>query len=150
MVSLFERDRESLPVLLQIFSVSQHLSDLLITDSESYDLLRLTEGQPVSRDTLVEEFCSEISALSDNAAVMRELRRFKRRETLRICYGDVIRGQSLLTVTKQISNLADAIVEAAVLAARRKVAEKRGAPAARRENAPGSSSWAWANSAASS
>ena len=48
--SLFERDREALPMLLQIFATSQHLSDLLITDRESYDLLRLTEGQPVSRE----------------------------------------------------------------------------------------------------
>ncbi len=37
-------------MLLQIFSTSQYLSDLLITDHESYDLLRMTEGQPVGRE----------------------------------------------------------------------------------------------------
>ena len=47
--TLFERDREALPTLLQIFATSQHLSDLLVTDRESFDLLRLTEGQPVAR-----------------------------------------------------------------------------------------------------
>ena len=56
LASLFERDRESLPILLQIFATSQHLSDVLITDSESYDLLRITEGQPVKRDDVVREF----------------------------------------------------------------------------------------------
>ena len=92
--SLFERDREALPILLQIFATSQHLSDLLITDTESYDLLRMTEGQPVARETLVDELCAEVAALADDEpAVMTALRRFKRRETLRIAYGDIIRGQ---------------------------------------------------------
>ena len=49
LATLFERDREALPILLQIFSTSQYLSDLLITDSEAYDLVRITEGQPVPR-----------------------------------------------------------------------------------------------------
>ena len=129
MGSLFERDRDALPVLLQIFATSQHLSDLLVNDSESYDLLRMTEGQPVPREALVAEFAGEIAALGDDdQAVMAALRRFKRRETLRICYGDIIRGQSIDTITRQISHLADAIVEAAVLAARTRLAGKRMAP----------------------
>jgi glutamate-ammonia-ligase adenylyltransferase len=126
--SLFERDRDALPILLQIFSTSQYLSDLLITDSESYDLLRLTEGQPVARQVLVDEMTSEVAALADTKAVMTALRRFKRRETLRISYGDIVRQQRLDTVTSQISHLADAIVEAAVFAARRKLEEKKGTP----------------------
>jgi len=126
--SLFERDREALPFLLQIFSTSQHFSDLLITDPESYDLLRVTEGQPVGREVLVDELASEVDALSDTAGVMAALRRFKRRETLRISYGDIIRGQRLEIVTSQISYLADAIVEGAVRFARRQLQEKRGVP----------------------
>jgi glutamate-ammonia-ligase adenylyltransferase len=129
MGSLFERDLDALPVLLQLFATSQHLSDLLVNDSESYDLLRMTEGQPVAREALVAEFAAEVTALAgDEAAVMTALRRFKRRETLRICYGDIIRGQSIDTITRQISYLADAIVEAAVLAARIRLAGKRNVP----------------------
>jgi glutamate-ammonia-ligase adenylyltransferase len=60
--------------------------------------------------------------------VLRALRRFKRRETLRIAYGDIIREQSLKVVTKQISFLADAIVEAALRAAGRKLFNQRGTP----------------------
>jgi glutamate-ammonia-ligase adenylyltransferase len=126
--SLFERDPEALPTLLQIFSTSQYLSDLIITDSESYDLLRITEGQAVGRNTLVEELDAEVSAHTDVATIMTALRRFKRRETLRISYGDIIRGQRLETVTRQISYLADAILEAAVAAARRNLEAKRGVP----------------------
>ncbi len=130
--SLFERDREALPILLQIFATSQHLSDLLIVDSESYDLLRITGGEPVARDSLVDELCSEIAALSDDeAAASAALRRFKRRETLRVAYGDIIRGQSLDVVARQISHVADAIVEAALLAARARVEARRGGAPAR-------------------
>jgi glutamate-ammonia-ligase adenylyltransferase len=126
--SLFERDPEALPTLLQIFSTSQYLSDLIITDSESYDLLRMTEGQAVGRTMLVEELDAEIATLTEESAIMRALRRFKRRETLRISYGDIIRGQRLETVTRQISYLADAILEAAVATARRNLEAKRGVP----------------------
>jgi glutamate-ammonia-ligase adenylyltransferase len=128
LASLFERDQEALPILLQIFSTSQYLSDLLITDSESYDLVRMTEGQPVSREMLVNELSSEVAALAEEQAVLAALRRFKRRETLRISYGDIIRGQRLDTVARQISHVADAILEAAVRAARRNLEQKRGVP----------------------
>ncbi|MGD9720821.1 MAG: bifunctional [glutamate--ammonia ligase]-adenylyl-L-tyrosine phosphorylase/[glutamate--ammonia-ligase] adenylyltransferase [Pirellulales bacterium] len=128
LASLFERDRESLPILLQIFATSQHLSDVLITDSESYDLLRITEGQPVSRDSLVAEFRADVLRLADDdAMVLAAIRRFKRRETLRVAYGDIIRGQPLDTVTRQISYVADAIVEAALAAATKRMANRAGA-----------------------
>ena len=126
--TLFQRDHGALPTLLQIFSTSQHLSDLLVADPESFDLLRLTEGQPFSRQALVEDIASEVSALDHEPSVLRALRRFKRREMLRIAYGDIVRGQSLRTVTTQISYLADAILEAALTAARRKQQSQRGVP----------------------
>ena len=126
--SLLERDDEALPILLQIFSTSQYLSDLLITDSESYDLLRMTEGQPVGRRVLVDELASEVETLADEPAIMAALRRLKRRETLRISYGDMIRGQRLEIVTRQISYLADAILEGAVRAARKSLEARRGVP----------------------
>ena len=46
--TLFQRDPQALPIALQIFSTSQHLSDVLVTDHESFDLLRMSEGQPVA------------------------------------------------------------------------------------------------------
>lgn len=133
--ALFERDRAALPILLQILSTSQHLADLLVSDPQAYDLLRQSEGQPVTRDTLLNELASEVAALNDESAVLAELRRFKRRETLRIAYGDIVRGQRLSLVTEQISFLADAIIESAVRFARRKLSEKRG-PVLRADGEP--------------
>ena len=126
--ALFERDPESLKILLRIFSNSQHLSDLLIRDPESYDLLRITEGQPVARDTLCEEIWSEASALDDDRTCGAALRRFKQRETLRIAYGDLIRDQRLETVTRQISFLAEAVADAALRFSLRKSTASRGEP----------------------
>lgn len=126
--TLCQRDPETIPTLLQIFAVSQYFSDLLITDSEALDLLRLTEGQPVSREMLVEDIVAEVGALDHEQAVLRALRRFKQRETLRIAYGDIIREQSLSTVTRQISYLADALLEGALQAAWRRLRQQRGNP----------------------
>jgi glutamate-ammonia-ligase adenylyltransferase len=112
--ALFERDPDALPNLLQIFSTSQYLSDLLVVDHEAYDLLRMTEGQPVSRQALVEELVGEVRNLSNHSDVAAALRRFKRRELTRIAYGDIVRAQPVATVSRQLSYLADAIIEAAL------------------------------------
>ncbi len=141
LATLFERDREALPILLQIFSTSQFFSDLLITDTEAYDLLRMTEGEPVARETIVKELAGEVVVLTDERLVMTTLRRFKRRELLRICYGDVIRSQRVETVTRQISYVADAVVESAVRAARKNLEEKRGVPRGATVRSRGSLSW---------
>lgn len=126
--ALFERDREALPNLLQIFSTSQYLSDLLVADKEAYDLLRMTEGQPVARPALVEEIVGEVRALGNYTEVLASLRRFKRRETMRIAYGDIVRNQPVATVARQISYLADAIVEAALDYSQRHLEEQYGRP----------------------
>ncbi len=126
--TLFQRDEAALPILLQIFSTSQYLSNVLITDSGSYDLLRMTEGAAVDRDTLVAEIRSEIMSLDDVDVGLATLRRYLRREMLRISYGDLIRQQRLSVVTSQISYLADALVDAAVRFARRRLEAKRGQP----------------------
>jgi glutamate-ammonia-ligase adenylyltransferase len=126
--TLFQRDREALPTLVQMLSSSQHLSNLLVHDPESFDLLRLTEGAPVARQALVEDIQSEVAALEHEAAVLRALRRFKHREMLRIAYGDIVREQNVQTVTSQISYLADAVLEAALSAAWKKIEKQRGTP----------------------
>jgi len=126
LASLFDRDPDALPTLLQIFSTSHYLGDLLVGDPDAFDLVRLTEGQPVARDLLVDEIQTDVAAARDDEGVMVRLRRHKRRETLRIAYGDIVRRQSIDVVTRQISWLADAICEAALLHARRAMESGRG------------------------
>lgn len=126
--TLFERDREALPTLLQLCSTSAYLGEMLIRDPEAFDLVRMTEGQPVAREMLVNEVCREVTALADDAAVLTTLRRYKQRETLRIAYGDIIRRQPIDLVTRQISYLADAICEASYRVTLQQQIAERGAP----------------------
>lgn len=126
--SLFERDPEALPTLLRIFSTSQFLADWLIRDSEAFDLLRLTEGQPVTREALLGDIGTNVASTDDERVVTKILSGYRHREMLRIAYGDIVRGQNLETVTTQISYLADAIIEAAVQSAWRLQVARRGVP----------------------
>ncbi len=126
--SLFERDPEALPTLLRIFSTSQFLSDWLVRDPEAFDLLRLTEGQPVSREALLEDICTNVASTNDDRVVTKILSGYRHREMLRIAYGDIVRSQNLEVVTAQISYLADAIIEAAIQSAWRFQVAKRGTP----------------------
>ncbi len=84
----------------------------------------MTEGRPVAREMLVDELVSAERALGNEEDVLAALRRFKRRETLRIAYGDIVQGLPVSQVTRQISYVADAIVEAALDFVRRKIGEK--------------------------
>ena len=126
--ALFERDPTGLPILLKIFGSSQYLSDYLIRDTESYDTLRLTEGQLCARDVLIDELIGEIATATDESTVMAILRRFKHRETLRIAFGDLIVEQRVEQVAEQISFVADAICSASVFWARKKLESKWGVP----------------------
>jgi [glutamine synthetase] adenylyltransferase / [glutamine synthetase]-adenylyl-L-tyrosine phosphorylase len=135
MAALFERDPVALPNLLLIFNSSQHLSDQLCIDPESYELLRLTEGRPVARELLIEELLADIRRLDNEEDVLVALRRFKRRETLRIAYGDLVLGVQVPQITRQISYVADATVEAALEFATRKIS-KRKSPSNGRQYAP--------------
>ncbi len=126
--ALIERDEEALQILLKVFSSSQYLSNLLVRDPESFDLIRLTEGQPVTRQSLMDELLGEIDFQSSNRVAMGVFRRFKHRETLRIAYGDWFRGISLETTTQQLSYLAESIVQIAVSYCRHQFEQKVGVP----------------------
>jgi len=125
MAAFFERDPQALPQLLLILNSSQHLSDQLCSDPESYDLLRMTDGQAVAREVLVDELVTGVRSLTNEEDVLVALRRFKRRETLRIAYGDIVKELPVAQVARQISYVADAVVEAALDFSMRSVKEKR-------------------------
>lgn len=128
LLSLFLQDPLSLSILLEIFSTSQYLGEILISEPELFETIRQDDGLPKSQKQLTDELVEEIKALEKDSSVLRALRRFKRRQTLRIAYGDIIKKQSLEVVTQQISKVAEAIIEAAIHAAGRKLFLKRGTP----------------------
>jgi len=60
--------------------------------------------------------------------VLAALRRFRRRQLLRIAYGDIVARQRLETVVAQISHVADCLVAAALATALKSVERQRGIP----------------------
>jgi len=63
LLALFERDAGALPALLQVFATSQTLANRLISDPESFDLLRASDGQPADRRFLVDELAAELNSI---------------------------------------------------------------------------------------
>ena len=128
LASQIEREPGLLPPLLQIFSSSQYLAEVLIRDSETLRVLSESSPPATTRAQMVEELVSRVDTANDEATVMEALRLFKRRETLRIAVGDIVKQQPLALVTDQVSTLADVVVEAGLRAAWRFEVEKRGTP----------------------
>jgi glutamate-ammonia-ligase adenylyltransferase len=133
--ALFDRDPRALDTLLEIFAASPYLAEIVIADPEAWEQVRLGAGRPEKREALAAALAAELGppAAADAPpteadVVMRALRRFKRRETLRIAYGDIVGGQRLETVTAQISHVADCIVAAALRIAVDRVERQRGVP----------------------
>ena len=140
--TLFERDPRALDTLLKLFSASPYLADLVIADPEAWEEVRVGQGRPEKKESLAAMLAAELGnaaagpgaaprphpSAGDPDAVMRGLRRFKRRETLRIAYGDIVAGQRLETVVAQISHVADCIVQAALRTAVDRVERQRGVP----------------------
>ena len=104
-------------MLLQVFSTSQYLTEVLIRNPE---LLTWLQGGPDRRDrsTLIDDLWASVAGLPDEDSQKLALRRFRQRETLRIGYNDIVRGYPLEMITQDLSDLADACVEVAVRAAR--------------------------------
>ena len=126
--ALCERDPQALQTLVKIFSVSPYLAEIVTGDPESWEQVRVGQGRPEKREAVAAALRAEVGAVSDPDDVMRALRRFKRRETLRIAYGDIVGGQRLETVVAQISHVADAIVGEAIRFAVERLERQRGIP----------------------
>ena len=114
-------------VLLQVFSTSQYLTEVLIRDPELLDWL---QGGPERRDrsALIDDLWKTVSGRSDENEQRLALRRFRERESLRIGYNDIVRGFPLEMITQDLSDLADACVEAAVRLARARAEARFGVP----------------------
>jgi glutamate-ammonia-ligase adenylyltransferase len=114
-------------ILLQVFSTSQHLGELLIRSPELIDWLQ-AEASRRDRESLIAELWDELAGAGPGADPRLVVRRFRLRESLRIGHDDIIRGVPLEVTTADLSHLADACVEAAVRLARTSAEVRHGAP----------------------
>ena len=108
-------DPRGLEILTQILGTSHFLSEILIRNPEYLHWLRRKlDGPPPDRA----DYDAEIARLLDDAQSVENqinaLKRFQRREMLRVTASDLfgmLNRKTLTTTTAQLSNLADALVD---------------------------------------
>ncbi|MEM0927291.1 MAG: hypothetical protein AAGJ83_14700, partial [Planctomycetota bacterium] len=124
LLSLFERDETALSALLRVFMTSQTLANRLIADPESFDLMRASDGQGTERKFLVDEMVAELQPLDSPNRAAIAIRKFVSRETVRIAYGEFIRQLNADVVGKQLTYVADAVLEASLVFVLRRLAKR--------------------------
>lgn len=103
----------ALEMLAILFAGSQFLTEILLQHPEYFDQLldRRYLTQPKSRAQLIDEAQTSLAGQSGTDARLDALRRFQRRELLRIGAGDLFALLDLPGVTLQLSHLADCLVD---------------------------------------
>ncbi len=130
--ALAERDATAVPMLVRVLDWGGVWRETILRDPEAFDLLRLTEGQPVEHATLVADITAEATHLLDERSRLAALRRIKRREQLRIVYGERVGKHRPELVWQQLTYLAEALLAAALAAAQQKLPAHQPAAASRR------------------
>jgi len=125
---MISQDVAALPGLLKLFSSSQYLADLLVSDVDQYPRLRKNRGARCARAVLDTQLLPLMDAAETMDDAMRVLRQFKHQQTLRIAFGDLISGHRVELVAEQISYLAEAVCQGAYAWAVRQLQAKSGVP----------------------
>ena len=95
------------------FGASTYLSEILIRNPEYfYDIIDANVmGTPKTSDQMYQELAQSISRFHSVEQKLRILRRYKRRETLRIGLRDLLKAADVETTTLELSNLAEAALQ---------------------------------------
>jgi len=120
-------DPRTTDLLIQLFSASQHLSEIIIRDAGVVAWLR-SGADRRDRDAMAEALWSELLVAGSENERKLAIPRLRNREMLRIGYNDVVRGHPLELTTLDLSNLADACTEGATRAALAATTERHGLP----------------------
>lgn len=112
----FRRHAVLRQIALELFSQSQYLADILVRDPELFHWLTASSALKVSRSRtdLLQEAFAAVQLFSRQERKLDALKRFHRREMLRIGARDILKEADVVTVTAELSDLADAIVETVI------------------------------------
>jgi glutamate-ammonia-ligase adenylyltransferase len=117
-----------LEILLSIFSASQFLADALVRNPEFLDYIGRQDVLSAPRS--VGEISAELSLISeqtpDHGTWVDALRRYRRREILRIGARDICLGTPTQRIMEEISDLADGVIGTALERIRQEASEKAG------------------------
>ena len=114
-IGTLSADPHLLGILTQIFGASPFLSEILIRNPEYLHWLRRElDGPPPDRTDYDAELDRRVDAEQNVARQVDALKRFQRREMLRVAARDLFGAldrETLTTTTAQLSALADALVD---------------------------------------
>ncbi|MEP0823033.1 MAG: hypothetical protein HRF44_09290 [Ignavibacterium sp.] len=110
----FQRHPVLQHIALELFSQSQYLADILVRDPELFRWLTATPALKQTKEPgeYRKEALAALEPFSRTDRKLDALRRFHRREILRIGARDVLKEAGVETVTRELSGLADAVVGA--------------------------------------
>jgi len=119
-------------VLTRVFAASQAFTETLMRYSEAFDALAGggALARPRAREDLVPALARALAPCADEGARRAALRRFRRVETVRIGARDLALDAPVEEVTRELSDLADTLVSAALSIAAEKLRERFGEPCA--------------------
>lgn len=102
-----------LDILLSIFAGSQFLSDSLIRDPGSFEWATLPDHlHQIRHRDQIEALFRDLSGTADSGNSWRnQLRRYKRREVLRIGIRDICLGAPIEEIMQELSMLAEALLQ---------------------------------------
>jgi glutamate-ammonia-ligase adenylyltransferase len=126
--SLLESRARPLEILLQLLSTSQFFSDLLATNPDYLDMLRVPLRRSPNPRELHDQLQAEVDGTFEDSSLLRAFRRFRQRQLLRIGTNDIIRDRPLEEITRDLSRVADASIEVALRSALRSVGNRFGVP----------------------
>ncbi|MDE0484378.1 MAG: hypothetical protein OXI67_17495 [Candidatus Poribacteria bacterium] len=111
--TMFMERQGALEALISVCGSSLYLADLLIASPELFDLLTVPTFTE-SPKTLAQKQEEVLQLVSDtsNAHVLRALRRYKNDEIWRIALRNILGNADLPTTTEELSDLAEAILQA--------------------------------------
>jgi glutamate-ammonia-ligase adenylyltransferase len=126
-------DPRALHVLTYVMGGSPQLSDILIRTPEYFHwLVSQVERSAPDRQDHEEELVSAFAAIDDPVEGLNTLRRWKRREILRIGTRDLLRHETVQTAAAQLSDVASVAVDFALA-----IVMQQRLDAEAREKAPG-------------
>lgn len=126
-------DPRALHVLTYVMGASPALSEILIRTPEYFHwLVAQVERSAPDRQDHEEELASVFATLDDPGEALNLLRRWKRRETLRVGTRELLRRETVQTVTAQLSDIACVAIDFALAIVARQLLDADG-----RDKAPG-------------
>jgi len=126
----FHEHRLLQQILLEIFSQSQFLADILVRNPELFRWLTSTNvlKATATKEQYALEALNALSLFQRMEKKTDSLKRFHRRELLRIGARQILREADVRTTSEELSALADSMVEATLRLAYQQIAEGIPAP----------------------